>query len=101
MGEMDFAGSMVVHFGSIPPGEEYDFPILGFTFVYASKFLIGVLDLHPLTRDKEYMDKYIEPLKDIPPRYEGIPFAEGDGTGPFRPPVPPARPRPGSASSAG
>ena len=77
MGEMDFAGSMVVHFGSIPPGEEYDFPILGFTFVYASKFLIGVLDLHPLARDKEYMDKYIEPLKDIPPRYEGIPFAEG------------------------
>lgn len=77
MGEMDFAGSMTVHFGSVPPGRDYNLPILGFTFVYASKFLIGVLDLHPLSRDKEYMHRYIEPLKYIPPKYENIPFAEG------------------------
>ena len=57
MGEMDFSGSMMVHFGSVPPGKEYNFPILGFTFVYASKFLIGVLDLHPLSRDAEYMNQ--------------------------------------------
>ena len=77
MGEMDFAGSMTVHFGSVPPGKNYNLPILGFTFVYASKFLIGVLDLHPLSRDTEYMTRYIELLKDIPPKYENIPFAEG------------------------
>ena len=39
--------------------------VFGFTFAYASKFLICVLDLHPLSRDREYMDKYIEPLKDV------------------------------------
>jgi hypothetical protein len=77
MGEMDFAGSMTVHFGSVPPGKNYNLPILGFTFVYASKFLIGVLDLHPLSRDTEYLNMFIEPLKDIPPKYENIPFAEG------------------------
>jgi 15,16-dihydrobiliverdin:ferredoxin oxidoreductase len=77
MGEMDYAGSMVVHFGSIPPGTTYNFPIFGFTFVYASKFLIAVLDLHPLSKDREYMEKYIEPLKDIAGRYSYIPQAEG------------------------
>jgi 15,16-dihydrobiliverdin:ferredoxin oxidoreductase len=77
MGEMDYAGSMIVHFGSIPPGKTYDFPIFGFTFVYASKFLIAVLDLHPVSKDREYMGKYIEPLKDIPERYSYIPQAEG------------------------
>ena len=77
MGEMNFADAMMVHFGSIPPGKEYNFPILGFTFVYASKFLIGVLDLHPVSRDREYMNTYIEPLKEISKQYEWIPKAEG------------------------
>jgi 15,16-dihydrobiliverdin:ferredoxin oxidoreductase len=77
VGEMDYAGSMVVHFGSIPPGKEYNFPIFGFTFVYASRFLIAVLDLHPISQDREYMEKYIEPLKAISERYSYIPQAEG------------------------
>ena len=77
MGMMDYGGSMTVNFGSIPPGKEYDFPIFGFTFVYASKFLIAVLDLHPISRDKGYMGKYIEPLREISRRYEYIPQAEG------------------------
>lgn len=77
MGEMDYAGSMTVHFGSIPPGKTYDFPIFGFTFVYASKFLIAVLDLHPIAKDRKYMGKYIEPLKKIAGRYSYIPQAEG------------------------
>ena len=77
IGEMNFADSMSVHFGSVPPGEEYNIPILGFTFAYASKFLIGVLDLHPISRDKEYMDKYIEPLKDVSKKHEWIPRTEG------------------------
>jgi 15,16-dihydrobiliverdin:ferredoxin oxidoreductase len=77
VGEMDYAGSMVVHFGSIPPGKEYNFPIFGFTFVYASRFLIAVLDLHPISQDREYMEKFIEPLKAISERYSYIPQAEG------------------------
>lgn len=77
MGEMGYADSMTVHFGSIPPGTSYDFPIFGFTFVYASKFLIAVLDLHPLSKEKQYMDRYIEPLKEIAERYGYIPQAEG------------------------
>jgi 15,16-dihydrobiliverdin:ferredoxin oxidoreductase len=77
MGEMNFADAMMVHFGNIPPGKEYNFPIFGFTFAYASKFLICVLDLHPLSRDKEYMDKYIEPLKDVSKKYAWIPKEEG------------------------
>jgi len=77
MGEMNFADSMMVHFASVPPGKEYNFPILGFTFVYASKYLIGVLDLHPLSKDRGYMDKYIESLKDVSKKYEWIPKTEG------------------------
>ncbi len=77
MGEMNYSGSMVVHFGSIPPGKGYNFPIFGFTFVYASRFLIAVLDLHPISKDREYMEKYIEPLKAISERYSYIPQAEG------------------------
>ena len=77
MGEMDYAGSMTVNFGSIPPGAAYNFPIFGFTFVYASRFLIAVLDLHPLSNDKEYREKYIEPLGAIARRYEYIPQSEG------------------------
>ena len=77
MGEMNFADAMVVHFGNVPPGPEYNFPIFGFTFAYASKFLIAVLDLHPVSKRKEYLDKYIEPLKDISKKYAWIPKTEG------------------------
>jgi 15,16-dihydrobiliverdin:ferredoxin oxidoreductase len=76
-GEMDFGGSMLVDYGSVPPGERYDFPILGFDFVLASKFLIGVIDLHPISRDRAYVDKYITPLKEIHQKYQWIPRAEG------------------------
>jgi len=76
-GEMDFGGAMCVHYGSVPPAKDYDFPILGYDFVNASKFLIGVIDLHPIFRDGEYFDKYIFPLKDVVKKYEWIPKAEG------------------------
>ena len=76
-GEMDFGGSMIVNFGSIPPAKDYSFPILGCTFLYASKFLIAVLDLHPISKDKEYTNKYIAPLEDISGRYKWIPAVEG------------------------
>jgi hypothetical protein len=73
MGAMDFAGSMMVQFGSIQPGNDYDFPVLGFTFAFASKFLIAVLDLHPVAKDKEYTEKYLAPLKSIAEKYAWIP----------------------------
>jgi len=76
-GEMDFGGSMFVHYGCVPPAKNYDFPILGFDFINASKFLIGVIDLHPISKDKEYMDKYIAPLKNVSKRYKWIPKSEG------------------------
>jgi hypothetical protein len=77
MGTMDFAGSMMVHFGSIQPGADYDFPVFGFTFACASKFLIAVLDLHPVAKDKEYTEKYLAPLKSIAEKYAWIPKTEG------------------------
>lgn len=77
MGEMDYGGAMTVHFGSIPPGQEYNFPIFGFTFVWASKFLISVIDLHPISKEKGYMETYINPLMDISKKYEYIPQSEG------------------------
>jgi 15,16-dihydrobiliverdin:ferredoxin oxidoreductase len=77
MGEMDYGGSMTVNFGSIPPGKTYNFPIFGFTFVYSSKFLIAVLDLHPISKDTEYMNRYIEPLRPLSKKYAYIPQSEG------------------------
>jgi hypothetical protein len=74
---MDFAGSMMVHFGSIQPGADYDFPVFGFTFACASKFLIAVLDLHPVAKDKEYSEKYLAPLKSLAEKYAWIPKTEG------------------------
>jgi len=77
MGAMDFAGSMMVHFGSIQPGADYDFPVFGFTFACASKFLIAVLDLHPVAKDKEYSEKYLASLKSLAEKYAWIPKTEG------------------------
>ncbi|HUT83840.1 MAG TPA: hypothetical protein VMX95_04250 [Thermodesulfobacteriota bacterium] len=76
-GEMDFGGSMLVDYGSVPPAEGYDFPILGFDFVLASRFLIGVIDLHPVSKDRAYAEHYITPLKDVHQKYQWIPKTEG------------------------
>jgi hypothetical protein len=77
MGEMIFGKSMAVNFGSVPPGPGYDFPILGFTFVLAERFLICVLDLHPLSKNTDYMEHYLSPLKSVSAKYQWIPKAEG------------------------
>jgi len=76
-GEMNFEASMCVHFGSVPPGPEYDFPILGYTFVLADRFLICVLDLHPVSTDSDYRDRYLLPLKEVSQKHQWIPRAEG------------------------
>ena len=77
MGEMIFGKSMAVNFGSVPPAPGYDLPILGFTFVLADRFLICVLDLHPLSKTSAYMQKYLAPLKAVSEKYQSIPKAEG------------------------
>ena len=77
IGEMDLKGAMNIHFCNVPPANDCDFPILGYTFAYASKCLIVILDLVPISKDKEYMDKYIAPLKEISQRYAWIPTVEG------------------------
>jgi hypothetical protein len=61
-GDLDLKRSMLIHFANVPPAKGYDVPILGYTFVYANKCLIVVLDLLPVSREKEYMDKYIAPF---------------------------------------
>lgn len=76
-GEMDFGGSMLVDYGCVPPAKNYIFPILGFDFVIASRFLIGVIDLHPISRDKVYSDQFLAPLKEVHQKYQWIPKAEG------------------------
>ena len=76
-GALDLKGSMLIHFGNVPPAEGYDMPILGYTFVYANKCLIVVLDLLPVARTRDYMDNYIAPLKEIPQKYDWIPRVEG------------------------
>jgi 15,16-dihydrobiliverdin:ferredoxin oxidoreductase len=76
-GDLDLKGSMLIHFGNVPPASGYDVPVLGYTFVYANKCLIVVLDLLPVSRDKEYMDKYIAPLKEVSQKYEWVPRVEG------------------------
>jgi hypothetical protein len=76
-GALDLKGSMLIHFGNVPPAGGYDLPILGYTFVYANKCLIVVLDLLPVARDKDYMDNYIAPLQEISQKYDWIPRVEG------------------------
>jgi 15,16-dihydrobiliverdin:ferredoxin oxidoreductase len=81
IGEMDLKGSMIIHFGNAPPANGYDFPVLGYTFVYANKCAIVVLDLAPVSRDEEYATKYMLPLKEISQKYQGIPTVEGGRSG--------------------
>ena len=73
-------GSMYVEFGVIPPGENYDFPILGYDFVNSKKCLIAVFDFHPLRNDDEYYKTYVAPLGKIISRYRNIPTVEGGRT---------------------
>lgn len=80
-GALDLKGSMLIHFGNVPPAEGYDLPILGYTFVYANKCLIVVLDLLPVARDADYLKTYIAPLQEIAHKYDWIPRIEGSREG--------------------
>lgn len=80
IGKNIMAESMYVEFGIIPPGEDYDFPIMGFDFVNSKKCLIAVFDFHPLRRDDEYYQTYIAPIEQIFSRYQHIPSVKGGRT---------------------
>ena len=80
VGETDFRGSMTIQFGNVPPAKQYNFPILGYTFLCANKCLIVVLDLLPISRDKEYMGTYFTALREVSQKYAWIPPVEGGRT---------------------
>jgi len=49
--------------------------------VYANKCLVVVLDLVPISKDKEYMDFYLAPLKEVSQKYAWLPAVEGGRSG--------------------
>jgi hypothetical protein len=79
IGTNTLADSMHVEFGVIPPGEDYDFPIMGFDFVNTNKYLVAIIELHPLRKDEEYRRAYVDPMEETSSRYEHIPWIEGRG----------------------
>lgn len=55
------------------PREVYDAPLLGIDFLaFGPKKILCVLDFQPLKQDKEYLEKYCEPIAYIKAKYEGI-----------------------------
>ncbi len=68
------AGEMAQIFNSvIYPRHNYDLPLLGIDFLaFGKKKILVVLDLQPLFRDREYLDKYIEPIRTIRDKYKEL-----------------------------
>ncbi len=68
------AGETAQVFNSvIYPGHQYDIPLLGVDFLsFGKKKILVVMDFQPLFRDRAYLDKYIEPMKDIRDKYNEL-----------------------------
>lgn len=68
------AGETAQVFNSvIYPAHHYDLPLLGVDFLsFGKKKILVVMDFQPLFRDRAYLDKYIEPMKDIRDRYNEL-----------------------------
>ena len=68
------AGEMAQVFNSvIYPSHNYDIPLLGVDFLsFGKKKILVVMDFQPLFRDRAYLDKYIEPMKDIRDKYNEL-----------------------------
>lgn len=68
------AGEMAQVFNSvIYPAHHYDLPLLGIDFLsFGKKKILVVLDFQPLFRDRAYLDKYIEPMREIRDRYNEL-----------------------------
>ena len=68
------AGETAQVFNSVVyPSHHYDIPLLGVDFLsFGKKKILIVMDFQPLFRDRAYLDKYIEPMKDIRDKYNEL-----------------------------
>ncbi|MEL6439535.1 MAG: 15,16-dihydrobiliverdin:ferredoxin oxidoreductase [Cyanobacteria bacterium J06621_8] len=68
------AGANAQIFNSvIYPAHNYDLPLLGVDFLsFGSKKVLVVMDFQPLFRDRAYLGRYIEPMKEIRDRYDEL-----------------------------
>ena len=68
------AGEMAQIFNSvIYPSYDYDLPLLGIDFLaFGKKKILVVLDFQPLFRTPEYIEKYIEPMREIRDKYNEL-----------------------------
>ncbi|BAZ45527.1 dihydrobiliverdin:ferredoxin oxidoreductase [Chondrocystis sp. NIES-4102] len=68
------AGETAQVFNSvIYPAHHYDIPLLGVDFLsFGQKKILVVLDFQPLFRDRAYIDKYIEPMREIRDKYNEL-----------------------------
>ena len=68
------AGETAQVFNSvIYPAYNYDLPLLGVDFLsFGKKKILVVMDFQPLFRDRAYIEKYIEPMKEIRDRYSEL-----------------------------
>jgi len=68
------AGETAQVFNSvIYPAHNYDIPLLGVDFLsFGKKKILVVMDFQPLFRDRAYIDKYIEPMKEIRDKYNEL-----------------------------
>ncbi|AFY75598.1 15,16-dihydrobiliverdin:ferredoxin oxidoreductase [Pleurocapsa sp. PCC 7327] len=68
------AGETAQVFNSvIYPSHCYDLPLLGIDFLsFGQKKILVVLDFQPLFRDREYLEKYIEPMRSIRDKYNDL-----------------------------
>ena len=68
------AGETAQVFNSvIYPSHCYDIPLLGVDFLsFGKKKILVVLDFQPLFRDRAYINKYIEPMREIRDKYNEL-----------------------------
>ena len=68
------AGETAQVFNSvIYPAHHYDIPLLGVDFLsFGKKKILIVMDFQPLFRDRAYIDKYIEPMREIRDKYNEL-----------------------------
>jgi 15,16-dihydrobiliverdin:ferredoxin oxidoreductase len=68
------AGETAQIFNSvIYPNYNYDLPLLGIDFLaFGQKKILVVIDFQPLFRDRAYIDKYIEPMREIKEKYGAL-----------------------------
>ena len=68
------AGETAQVFNSvIYPAHNYDLPLLGVDFLsFGKKKILVVMDFQPLFRDRAYIEKYIEPMKQIRDKYNEL-----------------------------